>query len=163
MKYNEKYDLYLDEDFVIYYWDKRKDKLMQRTMSDNGCGYLRVRTKLGLKMVHRIIWETFNGEIPDGYEIDHINTIKTDNRLDNLRLVTPKENKNNPLTLIHLSKAMKGRTAWNKEIPAYNKGKPVSVFGIKFKEHYEITKSDNPKLYCKEYAYYQRHNKCSWE
>lgn len=32
MKYNEKYDLYIDDDLVIYYWDKRKDKLMQRKM-----------------------------------------------------------------------------------------------------------------------------------
>lgn len=127
MKYNSKYDLYVDDDLVIYYWDKRKDKLMQRIKTDNGLGYLRVRTKLGHKMVHRIIWETFNGDIPDGYEIDHINTIKTDNRLYNLRLVTPKENKNNPLTLIHLSKAMKGRTAWNKGKQAWNKGKKLLI------------------------------------
>lgn len=131
MKYNSKYDLYIDEDLVIYYWDKHKDKLIQRTKSDNGCGYLRVRTKLGLKMVHRIIWETFNSEIPDGYEIDHINTIKTDNRLCNLRLVTSKENKNNPLTLIHLSKAMKGHTPWNKGSPAWNKGKKLKIINGK--------------------------------
>ncbi|MDS1650714.1 HNH endonuclease signature motif containing protein [Escherichia coli] len=41
---------------------------------------------------HRIIWEMFNGPIPEGYEIDHINHIKSDNRLENLRLTTHYEN-----------------------------------------------------------------------
>ena len=41
---------------------------------------------------HRFIWECFNGLIPDGKEIDHINNIKSDNRLSNLQLLTPKEN-----------------------------------------------------------------------
>lgn len=54
-----------------------------------------------LGYIHRIIWEAFKGKIPEGYEIDHINTIRNDNRLSNLRLVTHKENCNNPLTIEH--------------------------------------------------------------
>ena len=53
------------------------------------------------RQISHLIWEAFNGEIPDGLEIDHINTIRDDNRLDNLRLVTHKENCNNPLTVKH--------------------------------------------------------------
>lgn len=49
--------------------------------------------------VHRLVYEAFIGEIRDGMEIDHINTIRTDNRLENLRVVTHKENILNPLTL----------------------------------------------------------------
>ena len=47
--------------------------------------------------VHRLIWLTFNGEIPEGMEIDHIVPVKnggTDSLL-NLRLVTHQENCNN--------------------------------------------------------------------
>lgn len=44
------------------------------------------------KLVHRLVYETFVGEIPDDREIDHINRDKTDNSLDNLRLVSPSEN-----------------------------------------------------------------------
>lgn len=44
--------------------------------------------------VHRLVWETFNGAIPDGMEVNHINEIKTDNSLWNLNLMTRKENIN---------------------------------------------------------------------
>ena len=45
-----------------------------------------------------------------------------------------------------------------------NTGKPFSIFGNKFKEHYNMTKVDNPNLYNKEYTYYVNHNHvCSWE
>lgn len=46
-------------------------------------------------LVHRIIYETFKGEIPLGYQIDHINGLRDDNNLNNLRLLTAKENINN--------------------------------------------------------------------
>jgi hypothetical protein len=41
---------------------------------------------------HRVIWEMFNGKIPDGLQIDHINSKKDDNRISNLQLVTAKQN-----------------------------------------------------------------------
>jgi hypothetical protein len=73
------------------------------------------------------------GEIPEGMVIDHINTIRTDNRLENLRCVTHLENNNNPLTIKHQSLSAKRRgmpletlkKAWkaNKGRTPYNKGK----------------------------------------
>lgn len=41
--------------------------------------------------VHRFIWECYNGLIPEGMEIDCINDIQDDNRLQNLQLVTRKK------------------------------------------------------------------------
>jgi hypothetical protein len=43
------------------------------------------------------------------------------------------------------------------------KGKIRSGFGIKFKEHFGISCSDNLSLYRKENDFYRYHNKCSWE
>ena len=44
---------------------------------------------------HRIIYELFNGAIPDGMFIDHINREPSDNRIENLRIVTPTGNLRN--------------------------------------------------------------------
>lgn len=43
-------------------------------------------------LVHRIVWEAVNGEIPEGLQINHLNGIKSDNRIDNLEVVTASEN-----------------------------------------------------------------------
>lgn len=39
---------------------------------------------------HQLVWLAFNGEIPKGQQINHINECKTDNSIWNLELVTPK-------------------------------------------------------------------------
>lgn len=58
------------------------------------CCSIRKHGQSGQKkyQVHRFVWECFNGIIPDGLEIDHINNIRDDNRLCNLQLLTPREN-----------------------------------------------------------------------
>ena len=45
-------------------------------------------------LVHRLVWEAFNGQIPEGLQVNHINEVKADNRLSNLNLMTHKENMN---------------------------------------------------------------------
>jgi hypothetical protein len=42
--------------------------------------------------IHRLVYEAWIGNIPNGYDIDHINGIKTDNRVSNLRAVPRSEN-----------------------------------------------------------------------
>lgn len=44
------------------------------------------------KSIHRIVAETFIKTDDMGLQIDHVNGIKTDNRVSNLEWVTPKEN-----------------------------------------------------------------------
>jgi len=37
--------------------------------------------------IHRLMWIAFYGKIPEGFEVDHINRKRDDNRLDNLRII----------------------------------------------------------------------------
>ena len=76
-------------------------------------GYCRVNLSNGRKdhksyAIHRLVYEAFVGVIPEGMEIDHINAVRDDNRLENLRVVTHKENTNNPITLKRRSECAKG-------------------------------------------------------
>ena len=52
------------------------------------------------KTVHRLVWETFVGKIPEGYEIDHIIPISDGggDELSNLRIGTRKDNMRNEIT-----------------------------------------------------------------
>jgi hypothetical protein len=42
--------------------------------------------------IHRLVYTEFVGPIEKGYEIDHINNIKTDNRLENLQMLSKLDN-----------------------------------------------------------------------
>ncbi len=55
-------------------------------------GYRRVKVNGRSVSIHRIIWEMHHGLIPKGKEIDHIDRQKGNNKLHNLRLVTPTQN-----------------------------------------------------------------------
>ncbi len=44
-------------------------------------------------MVHRIVWVSVNGPPPAGYEIDHKNRSKSDNRISELEAVSGEENR----------------------------------------------------------------------
>ena len=63
----------------------------------NGNGYKQVYCYKSGKLertylVHRLVWMAFKGEIPEGLEIDHIDGNRSNNRLDNLRVVTHQHN-----------------------------------------------------------------------
>lgn len=71
-------------------------KILNPALNNNG--YTRITIAIDgkrvTKSVHRIIWESFNGPIPEGMVINHINEIKTDNRLCNIELCSQKYNIN---------------------------------------------------------------------
>ena len=92
-----------------------KEKIKKLT-TNNKTGYLQVvlskNSKLKTFLLHRIVAGTFPeicGELFKGCEVDHIDTNKENNNANNLRCVTQRENRNNPLTKKHNSEAQKGK------------------------------------------------------
>ena len=57
-------------------------------------GYIMVQIDKKVYLAHRVIWMLVYGKFPD-LMIDHVNGIKSDNRLSNLREVTKRENSQN--------------------------------------------------------------------
>ena len=140
MKYLEKYNRYIDNDCVIYRKNK-EGKLVQvkpsLTNDKYECICYAVRS---IVYVHRMVYEAFKGEIPEGMEIDHIDRNKHNNNPDNLRVVTRAENIANRSTYSY------------------------SEFGKKYIDHYGYTKSENLNQYIRERMWYINHNKkCRWE
>lgn len=75
---------------------RKRERIL--TQEITAFGYCRVRLfncegKARHYAVHRIVAQHFIGN-PEGFEVNHKNEIKTDNRVDNLELVTSKENCN---------------------------------------------------------------------
>jgi hypothetical protein len=64
-------------------------------LGKNGYYYVNIGRKK--YSVHRLIIETFIGPIPKGMVVDHINRITTDNRIENLRVVSYRENNINTI------------------------------------------------------------------
>lgn len=90
----------------IQFHGKKRIKLM--TLTPVKAGYLQVKlrdweNKVESKyMVHRLVAQAFIPNPDNLPHIDHIDTITSNNKVSNLRWVTPLENQNNPLTLSRL-------------------------------------------------------------
>lgn len=73
---------------------KLKDRWTQINPSPCSLGRYKQFSVLGGKkmMVHRAVFSTFHGNVPDGCQVAHINGNSHDNRCDNLTAATPVEN-----------------------------------------------------------------------
>lgn len=90
------------------------------------------------RRVHRLIWETFNGPIPDGLTIDHIDSNKQNNCLSNLRLLTREENasianKNKPSPHRYIYELSKNGVL----IGTYDRKQLNAMFGVSNKVWYK--------------------------
>ena len=73
---------------------KRKGKLRKLSIKDNGYYFLILYKNNVSKnlYIHRLVMENFSKEIPDGYEVNHIDGNKANNHISNLEIVTHQEN-----------------------------------------------------------------------
>ena len=70
-----------------------KEKILKQQLVRGYCQVHLHKNSIEKKYyVHRLVYEAFNGQISEGLQVNHINEVKTDNRLENLNLMTAKEN-----------------------------------------------------------------------
>lgn len=58
----------------------------------HGQGYREMMIHNKRYLIHRVVYEMHYGQIPKGMFVDHINGIRDDNRIENLRLATNSQN-----------------------------------------------------------------------
>lgn len=78
--------------------ERIKKNSKRSKIGDNGYlntnGYLRICIDRKTYLVHRLVWLFMYGYFPSE-QIDHINNVKTDNRISNLRCATAAQNQYN--------------------------------------------------------------------
>ncbi len=77
------------------------------TGCQTGNGHLSIRIRYTIYAAHRLAWFYVHKKWPEG-QIDHINLIKTDNRLSNLREATSFQNRQNLGLRVDNSTGFKG-------------------------------------------------------
>lgn len=78
--------------------------------------------------VHRVIWIAVNGEIPNGYEVNHIDEDKSNNSISNLNLLTHKENINWGTCIERTVKSNTNNPKKCKAVGAYKDGFLIMTF-----------------------------------
>lgn len=102
--------------------------------------------------VHRLVASAFIGDV-DGKEVDHIDTNRKNNSLDNLRIVTRKENANNPRSILNLKKyASKYAKVYGKRVVSKNGDIYPSII-----EAHRSTGIPRPTI-----QYHLKHNTGEW-
>ncbi|ENJ4715002.1 TPA: HNH endonuclease [Enterobacter kobei] len=96
-------------------------------------GYIRVKVDGALVMAHRIVWKMFNGDEPDF--IDHINGVRSDNRIENLRSATKSINKINESLRSNSQSGFIG-VSWHTPTDSRKTSKWVAKIALAGKHHH---------------------------
>ena len=88
------FDYAANKDGDIY--SLKRKKILKKIKDSNGYLFFYIYDKKLEKQKfyyqHRFVYEVFKGPIPHGFEVDHIFPVKSDNRINNLQLLTHKQN-----------------------------------------------------------------------
>jgi len=88
-----------DPETGLFYWKNppkpNHKRLLGKVAGNLDKGYINIKVNKKLWRAHRLAWMFIYGKDPADKQIDHINNNKSDNRINNLRLVTNSQNQMN--------------------------------------------------------------------
>lgn len=120
-----------DRETGILKWRVNKGRARIGMLADHSHdkGYLRIQINGRRWYAHQLVWLLFYKILPSG-EIDHINRITSDNRIDNLRIVSHSCNmKNRSSSSSHMGvDYCKKLGKWRAQIRKDNKSKHLGYF-----------------------------------
>lgn len=131
--------LYYDEFSGVFTWKVDRNNRTRKGMvsgKKNKDGYIEINTMGKIHMAHRLAWEMYHGVKPNN-EIDHINGVRDDNRITNLREATRSENNRNKSVNKSSQSGIKGVTyhkqngKWSSRIFVNGKIKNIGYFNTK--------------------------------
>ena len=118
-------------------------------------GYTLVGVNSKLYYLHRLVWLYHNGYLPG--EIDHINQIKTDNNIENLREVTRTENSRNKSPSSRSKTGFSG-VHWSKKARKWSVTYMVDGTNTRAGYYGTLEEAISAKLFANsEYAYHENH------
>jgi len=149
-----------------FYWTY-KSKIM--CPSANNKGYLGLTLSVGKKLysrsVHKLVALAFLGECPHGYEVDHINGDRSDNRIENLRWFPIGENRSRGTKGVKLPpyRNRMGNNPRAKKVEVYEEGKRIDTiscakyisqeYGVSYEAVLKALNSGGLLLNGREYRY----------
>ena len=114
------------------YWKKARSKITvgQKTGSLNVNGYLTTKINGKCYRTHRLIFMWHNGYFP--IQVDYFNNNKTDNRIENLRLATNGQNRQNTSIQKNNTSGFKGvykqKNKWRVRLMIEGKSKSFGLY-----------------------------------
>ena len=153
-----KYEVY--EDGRI--WSYKTKRFLKPATTKNG--YQRVALSdnegnIKTYLLHRVVWESVTGaKIPEGYEINHRNEIKTDNRFfENLELVSHKQNIN------YGTRNLRSAKSQSKRVGAFKDGELVMTFQSTIEAERNGFSHSAVSMCCRGVKKYKTHKGYTWK
>jgi len=128
-----KRQLHYDPDTGIFTWIARKygkNRIGTEAGTRNKLGYVYIWVNNQHHCAHRLAWIYMHGQCDSQMQIDHINQVKHDNRISNLRLVTNQQN------LFNTSKKQNNKSGWLGVHYSLSKRKYVAAIKVNYKRIY---------------------------
>ena len=100
----------------------KSDRLLPQGITERGYKQVDVYNDMGVKKhmkVHRLVYMAHIGAIPNGLQVNHKDENKTNNCIDNLELMTNKENCSYGTRNARISKSMKRYRAKQRAMATY--------------------------------------------